>query len=320
MQPYATYGQPTQRYGYAAPTSAGAPVMASQFSGTRMVPTTMAAAPVTYTGQTYVSGRQLGATQFRGLSGAPMAGTRLQQPTTLATQKPVSIVAPSVPESPAAPYLKEFYAKQLERTAGMDFMAIGMSALAGDKATLDAVKNDAAVWFETVGKPLLIQSFQLHDSNGDGVLDQMEGQVFFGNLMSENLGFVTATAEVTVGNAVKQQMSMMAAMIPPDQRQQVQQEMDAAVQMGVMAAKADANKRMNTYKTQKSQCDAAAFKVMDINGDGCIQIAEFLACLEPESDKNADLMVALGFMTEQEKLLQQSMKQYDLLLGNQQDL
>lgn len=49
------------------------------------------------------------------------------------------------------------------------------------------------------------------------------------------------------------------------------------------------------YIRNKSERDAAAFKVMDKNHDGQIQLREFVAALTPDTPKNQEFLTALGY-------------------------
>merc|ERR1712039_528936 len=58
--------------------------------------------------------------------------------------------------------------------------------------------------------------------------------------------------------------------------------------------------KKDNYKANKSYLDSAAFKVLDTNADGTLQLVEFLAAFEPDSTRNLELHLALGFVTAEE--------------------
>merc|ERR1712048_717740 len=88
-----------------------------------------------------------------------------------------------------------------------------------------------------------------------------------------------------------------------------EKEMEKQIKEAVAAAKKDAEQRRKNYKAQKKDFDEAAFKAMDTNGDGSIVLEEFLAFFDPATEKHDELLVALGFMTEQERQQKLAAKQ-----------
>merc|ERR1712083_1265936 len=81
---------------------------------------------------------------------------------------------------------------------------------------------------------------------------------------------------------------------------QIEQQMKQAIDL----AKAEVQKKEDRYKADKAAHDAAAFKVLDTNGDGTIQLSEFVAAFEPETETNISLHIALGYLTKEEVELQ----------------
>merc|ERR1740121_3506387 len=70
-------------------------------------------------------------------------------------------------------------------------------------------------------------------------------------------------------------------------RKQMKTQIDAAKQKT-----ADA---LEEYKANKAERDAAAFKIVDVSGDGTLQKGEFLEAFTLGSAKNEEVMKALGF-------------------------
>merc|ERR1712196_749773 len=101
---------------------------------------------------------------------------------------------------------------------------------------------------------------------------------------------------------------MMASMMGKKEAKSMEKEAKQQLDAQLKAQAADYKKRIEEYKKNKEERDAAAFKVMDTSEDGKIQLDEFLATLDPNGSKQSELLVALGFMTEQEKQLADAMK------------
>ena len=114
-----------------------------------------------------------------------------------------------------------------------------------------------------------------------------------------------AIAHAAVSQAVTAQMTMLASMIPADKAEETKKEALAA---GLAAVEKDVAGRLSKYQENKEKADAAAFALMDTNGDGTVQLDEFMACFKPKSEKQDGLMLALGFITEQEKFQQDQMR------------
>merc|ERR1712129_36054 len=71
-------------------------------------------------------------------------------------------------------------------------------------------------------------------------------------------------------------------------------EMKKAMQETVDLHKASTAAAVEVYKSNKAECDARAFAIVDTSGDGTLQREEFLEALQFGTEKNALLMEALG--------------------------
>merc|ERR1719210_1929527 len=85
-----------------------------------------------------------------------------------------------------------------------------------------------------------------------------------------------------------------------EEREQVKPMLEEQMQKKIEAAQAEVQKKEDNYKANKAACDAAAFKVLDTNEDGTIQVSEFLAAFEPDTEKNVEMHIALGYLTQEE--------------------
>merc|ERR1712061_784000 len=94
--------------------------------------------------------------------------------------------------------------------------------------------------------------------------------------------------------ARQSEMKEYEAMVPPEHRDAFKKEFQAEMEQIIAESKADEQKMLDDYSADKSARDAAAFKVLDTNNDGTLQLSEFLAAFEPENEKNFELQVALG--------------------------
>lgn len=59
-----------------------------------------------------------------------------------------------------------------------------------------------------------------------------------------------------------------------------------------------ANQKMAAYEQSKATLNKAAFAMLDLNKDGCLQQEEVVNALTPQHPKNVEFHVALGLMTQ----------------------
>jgi len=210
-----------------------------------------------------------------------------------------------------APHLAEYFQKLKTKTEATQEQAteMGMAILMGGGAEhMKKVKEDMQKWYEEEGKPCLTKSFEHHDKDKSGVLENAEAKVFFLNLIQEQETFTLALTQSMAQKSLKASIEMMKAMMGSRDAKKMEKEAKAQIKKVMDAQKTDFDKRIKDYKDNKEARDSDAFKVMDTSADGKIQLEEFLQTFNPEADKQMDLLVAMGFMTEQEKLQQEQMK------------
>merc|ERR1711988_1205736 len=111
----------------------------------------------------------------------------------------------------------------------------------------------------------------------------MGASVFFDHLVHEEGDFIKAVAATVITNMVAGMMKMMADQIPPEQRPEVESQIRtqieaAKTQVGEQIAKATAD-----YEADRAAKNAAAFAIIDKNGDRTIQLDEFLAAMDPKA-------------------------------------
>eukprot|EP00930_Biecheleria_cincta_P093085 TRINITY_DN8323_c0_g1_i6.p1 TRINITY_DN8323_c0_g1~~TRINITY_DN8323_c0_g1_i6.p1 ORF type:complete len:263 (+),score=88.49 TRINITY_DN8323_c0_g1_i6:86-790(+) len=210
-----------------------------------------------------------------------------------------------------APHLAEYFKKLKAKTEATQeqMMDVGLAMLASGSADqAKKAKEEMLKWYEEEGKPCLTKSFEHHDKDKSGVLENAEAKVFFLNLIQETETFTLALAQSMAQKGLTLSIEMMKAMMGAADAKKMEKEAKAEIKKVLDAQKKDYDKRIKDYKDNKEARDADAFKVMDTSADGKIQLSEFLETFNPESDKQPVLLVALGFMTEQERVQQEQMK------------
>merc|ERR1711879_270066 len=111
-------------------------------------------------------------------------------------------------------------------------------------------------------------------------------------MIAEETSMAKAAGAMAVESGVKMSMSMLEAMVPPDQREAMKAQIEGEMKKAIDQVKTEVQKKEDSYMNDKEACDAAAFKVLDTNGDGTIQLNEFLAAFEPQSDKSNEFQLA----------------------------
>eukprot|EP00927_Polykrikos_kofoidii_P047245 TRINITY_DN4135_c1_g1_i1.p1 TRINITY_DN4135_c1_g1~~TRINITY_DN4135_c1_g1_i1.p1 ORF type:complete len:284 (-),score=86.52 TRINITY_DN4135_c1_g1_i1:136-987(-) len=173
-----------------------------------------------------------------------------------------------------------------------------------DMAAIMSKQEEAKVEFVS----LLEQSFDHHNTEGTGVLSPEEAQIFFSNLVAESGGFMQniaitcmRTMSMTMLTQVIAQMDEASAgddNMTPEAKAAVKMQVISGMKEGMQAEigqlKASIELQIADYKANKEERDAAAFKVLDSSGNGTIEKEEFKEAFTPETEKNNQLMEALG--------------------------
>lgn len=204
------------------------------------------------------------------------------------------------PVATSAPFLDEYFAKAQARTEKLiadqeKLMAIAMAPEAQQK-----LKDDSKEWFQTEAKPLLEKSFKHHDTRENDLLDKEEAAAFFQHLISAETKLAKAMSALSIEAGIKMSMAMLENMLSAEERKEVQPQIEEQMKVAVEAAKKAVQEKEDAYIANKDKHDAMAFKVLDVNNDGTLQLSEFLAAFEPETERNAQLHLALGFLTQEE--------------------
>eukprot|EP00930_Biecheleria_cincta_P054179 TRINITY_DN4012_c0_g1_i1.p1 TRINITY_DN4012_c0_g1~~TRINITY_DN4012_c0_g1_i1.p1 ORF type:complete len:332 (-),score=102.71 TRINITY_DN4012_c0_g1_i1:84-932(-) len=167
-------------------------------------------------------------------------------------------------------------------------------ALGGENAA--EVLGREHKWYEEKGKAILAKSFDHHDKDKSKKLDKSEADNFFANLVQEEQSFVAAMSEA----GVRASLGGLLLAANAAGMKKTKKNVTAQIKTLVAAAKKDAAQRQKNYRANKKDFDEAAFKLMDLNGDGSIGLEEFLTFFDPATDRHDLLLVELGFMTAQE--------------------
>jgi hypothetical protein len=136
-------------------------------------------------------------------------------------------------------------------------------------------------------KPVIEKAFKQHDTNDTNVLDKEEAATFWDQLMDEQSVLAQDLWHMRVVHKIDVDYTMRGI---------------HAVTGGEDVARMDrqnkefVKKMLDEYKAKKVERNAAAFKIVDVNGDGTLQLSELTGALLPGSEKHKQLMQTLGLL------------------------
>lgn len=193
----------------------------------------------------------------------------------------------------AVSFIAEYFDKAQARTEALMADQAKLIEIITNPESAKKFQDECNAWFEADAKPLLEKSFKEHDTKGTGVLDKEEAAAFFANLIDEDTQLSKAMSASAGATAVRGQLKA-------DNPEASDQQVEDRVKKAIEGRNAEIQKKQDAYTADKAGRDAAAFKVLDVSGDGTLDLKEFLAAFEPENKKNIELHLALGFLTEEE--------------------
>lgn len=161
-------------------------------------------------------------------------------------------------------------------------------------------------------QPLIEKSFDYHDTLKNKVLEPDESKLFFEHYVAEQGEFFVALQASMHKKIIEINMQMMAGLMGGQvDKKQMQKNVQAQVDAHVAKIKKLVDEQIASYTADKASRNAAAFKVLDVNGDGKLQKDEVVEALIPDTDKNKQFVSALGINPEEllKKQIQAQMEQ-----------
>jgi len=213
-----------------------------------------------------------------------------------------------------SPYLKEYFEIQVKAMSETIDMVPLLLFDENAKEKMDSKRSETIALL----KVPLQKSFKRHAVKGNDILDREEAAAFFKHLVEENIHFVKAyTASISmksIETSVGMGAGILEAMADSDEDKAAFQDFQNAIRAGceegvkasVQMIEEAMKQQMADYLANRAERNAAAFKIMDKNEDGTLQLAEIEEILlaEMDSDKALAFMEALGFAPPQQQEIQ----------------
>lgn len=218
-----------------------------------------------------------------------------------------------------APYLTQFYkmvSRELDEVLPTEDKAIKKLVESGAEDEMAKKKLKMEEKIAKDGKPILEKSFNHHDTKQTGVLDKEEAAVFFKHVVEKQAPLMENTTKQMLVFSIKVALVAMKEMFGGELPAEIKQKVEADVESKVEDMKTVIRELVEDYDKNKEELNAAAFKVMDTNGDGTLQKTEFLAAMMPGGAKNQEFLGALGF---NEQVIQARVEEKMRPPGQQQD-
>jgi len=150
-----------------------------------------------------------------------------------------------------------------------------------EEAVKKVAEQSDVEFMETVGNDLLEKSFKLHDKDGNGVLDKDESALFFSHFIAEIVEMLNGQFINQIAGQVTEMMSMSTKGRPPEEAEKGTKIITSLMKDMCDMLKFEISKIINEeYYAKKDERHAAALKFLDANGDGKLQLKEFIRAFE----------------------------------------
>eukprot|EP00418_Pyrodinium_bahamense_P011792 CAMPEP_0179112406 /NCGR_PEP_ID=MMETSP0796-20121207/52542_1 /TAXON_ID=73915 /ORGANISM="Pyrodinium bahamense, Strain pbaha01" /LENGTH=226 /DNA_ID=CAMNT_0020810573 /DNA_START=16 /DNA_END=693 /DNA_ORIENTATION=- len=204
----------------------------------------------------------------------------------------------------AAPHLDEYFRVQTElvgEAAELMGDPLGYIMMLGNPTKLEEFRQAQAKKVEQL-REITGKSFDHHDINSNSVLEVGESQVLFAHFVERLVQFWTNIACNDIMKAVAKKTEMIKTMIgdDPAKLKEVEDKLAEELEKARQNIIATFAERREAYTSDKAAKDAAAFAVLDKDGDGKLTKEMVVEGLTPKTDTHYLFMVALGMSTKEE--------------------
>eukprot|EP00746_Dinoflagellata_sp_MGD_P008972 gnl/MRDRNA2_/MRDRNA2_118057_c0_seq1.p1 gnl/MRDRNA2_/MRDRNA2_118057_c0~~gnl/MRDRNA2_/MRDRNA2_118057_c0_seq1.p1 ORF type:complete len:399 (+),score=83.97 gnl/MRDRNA2_/MRDRNA2_118057_c0_seq1:69-1265(+) len=176
-------------------------------------------------------------------------------------------------------------------------------AVCESQRMLEDLQNEMQAWYDSIGKPLIKKSFDYHDLDGDGILDEEESTIFFEHLMEGQMRSSTRLAHRVMMITLQAYMREVPL---PWWAKMIFESLIRAVTKQTLEPLVDQLKTMHSeqleaYKASKDTKNKAAFALLDKNKDGFLDWEDVCVFLTPMSTEHDNFFVSLGFHDSENK-------------------
>lgn len=208
------------------------------------------------------------------------------------------------------PYLEQYF-KEMGNYVDL-LSCVHVGKVSTNEDLMCYVKDKLDGWHKNRGTQLMVKAVLHHDTNLDGVLDPEESQLFFEQLLECYVNFSVFMADTIISMIIDMQLHA-----DPSTRDdpgpakmmimsQVQPRLDFQFEAfnDWFAAFFNDDARM-------ANGSKIAFAMMDINGDGVLQVGEVLTTLSPGSEEQKAFYKA--FDLDADAILAKAGEEFDML-------
>jgi len=181
------------------------------------------------------------------------------------------------------------------------------------QGTLDDVKNDPFKplmnEMDLKSEPLKIivgKSFDFHDKNNNGILDEEESQLFFQHFVDRFVAYYEHHECLSTDMALRAQSDMLELhQFDTGVTEEVVSELIAKAEAAKIKFHSGAKARAAAYAEDRTEKNNTAFKVLDVNKDSKLTKEAVVDALFPDTVQYFELMAALGMLTPEDVESQQ---------------
>lgn len=198
----------------------------------------------------------------------------------------------------AAPYLHQYFEAMKKHADDENKLMIqdpeGMMDVLRDAVKADVYRRNQQSFHNEL-KVYIQKTFNHHDTKRNGVLDRYESEALFTAYAKKIAQFGEVLAEISTQLAWEMYMREHAEMGRGKLSPAKIQEMQGVIAHHVGDMKIYFGQMKESYLKNKARRDLDAFRALDKDGDGQLQLGEVIAGLTPNTEQNMRLLRGLGF-------------------------
>lgn len=207
-----------------------------------------------------------------------------------------------------APYLREYFAilgQSVSAAADVDPMEMLMNPEAIKKIQEKAADEHKKL------TPVIQSSFDHHDTKKTGYLDPDEAKVFCEHYVKLFIDFHEKhdikLMKTQMAKSQKMTQGIMGAFGggSREEKREMDKMLAAQLKETENQLKAKLKAKRDQYRSNEAECNAMAFKFLDVSGDGKVQKADVVLALTPDTEMYNNVHEALGLIDREELMMKE---------------